>query len=111
MARSAVRARSEASGSPTRHRASRVPPNETPREKFLRIANGRVKNAMHHLELLGPLASSSYEWSDDDVLLMYNTLLDTLDSTFGRFKQERPPRRSATFNLPELLARGKEGVR
>ena len=41
--------------------ASKAPANETPEQRFVRIANIRVGNAMKAIEGLGKLVGSSYK--------------------------------------------------
>jgi hypothetical protein len=44
-----------------------VPPNETARERFLRVGQPRVAHCIKAIRLLGNLARGNYEWDDADV--------------------------------------------
>ena len=48
---------------------------ETKEDKFKRLANARVNNAIKQLELIGNLSnSSSYDYTDDEVRKIMGTL-------------------------------------
>lgn len=73
---------------------------ETRREKFLRLGNARMINALYAVRLIGNLASSNYSWSADDVALMQNTMIDAVNETFAKFKRpSEQPRLEDTFDL------------
>src|SRR3989304_2734632 len=60
-----------------------VPPTttaeETKRERFIRIGNARMQRALNSIRLLGNLANTNYEWGEDDIRAMQNTVLDQLN--------------------------------
>jgi len=58
---------------------------ETKHDKFKRLATPRVTNALKKIELIGNLASSSYEYTPEEVEKIFAALLQTLDSTKARF--------------------------
>jgi hypothetical protein len=53
---------------PTKEVKRRAPENETPRERFRRVAGNRLTNALKAIELLGNLGlSTEYEYTGQDV--------------------------------------------
>lgn len=60
---------------------------ETKHDKFKRLANQRVANALKKVELIGNLASSSYEYSPEEVDKIFVALQQTLDNTKARFSK------------------------
>lgn len=78
------------------------PRTETRREKFLRIGQGRMVNALHSIRLIGNLAGPIYDWNENDLVLMHNTLSNAVDEAFKRFAQSRQaPKIEETFRLAE----------
>lgn len=70
-----------------------MPEAESKQDKFKRLATKRVPNAIKKLELIGHLASSSYEYTPEDVEKIFTTLQQTLDnikSKFSKAKKEEP---------------------
>jgi len=66
---------------------------ETKQDKFKRLANQRVANALKKIELIGNLSSSGYESSPEDVEKIFIALQQTLDNARNRFskgKKEEP---------------------
>lgn len=85
---------------PTRMGRKPPPPNETPRQRFGRIGQARMVNALHAIRLIGNLAASGYEYTADDIGLMHSTLKEALDLAFDRFKQTSAlPKLEETFRL------------
>jgi hypothetical protein len=60
---------------------------ETKHDKFKRLANQRVANALKKIELIGNLSSSGYEYSPEEVERVFTALQQTLDSTKNRFSK------------------------
>jgi response regulator of citrate/malate metabolism len=58
---------------------------ETKHDKFKRLANQRVANALKKIELIGNLSSSGYEYSQEEVDKIFSVLQQTLDSSKNRF--------------------------
>jgi hypothetical protein len=76
------------------------PPSETKRDKFLRLGQPRVVNALHAIRLIGNLASPNYEWKQGDVDQIATTLTDALRKTLAKFqKQAVGPRLEDTFRF------------
>lgn len=61
------------------------PPGETARERFLRIGQPRVANAVRDIRLIGNLARGAYEWTDRDVALIQSTLYRAVDDMMKDF--------------------------
>ena len=60
---------------------------ETKHDKFKRLANQRVANALKKVELIGNLSSSGYEYTQEEVDKIFTVLQQTLDSTKNRFSK------------------------
>lgn len=84
-------------------RAVRAPEDETKRQKFERLATPRVNRALTSIRLLGNLASSNYDWAEDDVAAIRAALDLALDQALAKFetktKADRP-----SFVLPSKQA-------
>ena len=75
------------------------PENETNREKFLRLAQHRMRNAIKAIRLIGNLSSSGYESTADDVVAMTDTLQSVIESSMGRFRKQGGVRPEDAFRL------------
>jgi hypothetical protein len=92
---------------PARRRASpptapAVPsaPEESKRDKFLRIGGGRMVNVLRSIRLLGNLANRGiYEWRPEDVEQMRRVINDQLDRSFRKFEREQVVRLEQTFHF------------
>ena len=62
---------------------------ETKSEKFTRLATKRVKNAVSKVELLTNLASSSYEYTPEQVEKILNTLQGSVDKVKAAFSKQK----------------------
>jgi hypothetical protein len=56
--------------------------NETPRDKFLRIATLRTEKAVHHIELIEHLAGNGYDYEP----AMVDQILDALTKATTKVK-------------------------
>ena len=64
---------------------------ESDREKFVRLANARVNNAIRVIRIIGNLSNrSNYSYSDDDVSKIFRALQDELKACRKRFSQGGP---------------------
>lgn len=77
---------------------------ESRREKFLRLAQPRMQNALRSIRLLGNLASPTYEWTEADIAKMYATLQTAVEDHFARFKKEKPAKYEETFSFEKQEA-------
>jgi hypothetical protein len=61
---------------------------ETKEDKFKRLANARVNNAIKQLELIGNLSnSSSYGYTDDEVRKVMSTLNQKVKEISFKFQE------------------------
>ena len=70
---------------PRKEIVRRVPQNESARQKFLRIGQYRMTQALHDIRLLGNLSNQGYEWETRDIDLMKEKLHEAIDAAFARF--------------------------
>jgi hypothetical protein len=70
--------------------------NETPEEKFYRLANGRVDHILDHLRILGNLSNrANYRYSDEQIAKIFGEIQAVVDETKALFR----PRRKREFRL------------
>jgi hypothetical protein len=62
---------------------------ETKHDKFKRLANQRVANALKKIELIGNLSSSGYESTPEEVEKIFIALQQMLDNTKARFSKSK----------------------
>lgn len=63
---------------------------ETKRQKFIRLAESRINNALKQIELLSNLSNSSvYEYSKEDVNQMIKSLKDAIANLEYSFKDSK----------------------
>jgi hypothetical protein len=60
---------------------------ESKHDKFRRLANQRVANALKKMELIGNLSSSGYEYSQEEVDKIFTAIQQTVDNAKGRFSK------------------------
>ena len=70
---------------------------ETKNEKFKRLATKRVQNATSKVELIGNLASPSYEYSAEEVEKILAALQESVDKVKAAFSKQGPTKKE--FNL------------
>lgn len=67
---------------------------ETKREKFIRLAENRMNNALKQIELLGNLANrSTYEYSQEDVEKIIRSLKTSISDLEHTFKMDKKSKR------------------
>lgn len=66
-------------------KASRVPDNETKAQKFSRLASFRLTRAVKVIGQIGNLASSQYEFSQDQLDTIKEHLTRAVNTTLARF--------------------------
>jgi hypothetical protein len=74
-------------------------PTETKRQKFLRLANARVVNALSKIELIGNLGGPGYESTEADVTAINNALVDAVEDATERLLGKKAA--AAGFSLGE----------
>lgn len=71
------------------------------REKFLELANKRMTNALHQIELVGNLSNrSAYEYDKKDAAKIVKVLEEAIADVRRRFNSPSGKQRP-TFNLEE----------
>lgn len=71
---------------------------ESKHDKFKRLANQRVANALKKIELIGNLSSSGYEYSPEEIDRIFTAIQQTIDSTKSRFSKAKKVE-TAAFQL------------
>ena len=61
---------------------------ETKEEWFIRIAEPRVSRACKAVSLLGNLAGSGYEYTEEQVDAMFGAVQEALDTARAQFKKK-----------------------
>lgn len=92
-----------------RRRPTPAPPMrtlvETNRQRFLRIGQYRIVNALKALRLVGNLAGQGYEYTPDDIALMRNTIGEAVEEAFARFEKSHAAKKlEQSFKLAELVS-------
>ena len=84
----------------TRGRGRRRQQNksETKHDKFKRIAQHRVNRTLSDLRLIGNLSSPNYEWGDDEVKKIEETLTKGLSRALIGFKRAVPKEEAFQFD-------------
>jgi len=64
--------------------------DETKREKFIRLAESRMNNALKQIELLSNLSNTrAYEYTSDDIEKMVKTLKNAVNNLEYAFKIDK----------------------
>ena len=71
--------------------------DETKEQKFIRIANKRVNNAIKQIQLVGNLASAQYGKTDEQVAAIELALSDAIVKTMNKFNNVKIAK--ASFSL------------
>lgn len=67
---------------------------ETKRQKFVRLAENRMNNALKQIELLGNLANTNvYEYTYDDVEKILKTLKSSISDLEHSFRMDKKSKR------------------
>lgn len=70
-----------------------APENESPSDKFKRLANQRTNKALKYIDMLKNLASRQYEYTDEQVAIILGALrgeVDELEAAFKKAAKVRP---------------------
>lgn len=63
--------------------------NEEKRNKFMENAGKRVNKVMHDIQILEPMARSSvYDFTQEDVGMMFNAMQESLDTARAEFNKK-----------------------
>jgi hypothetical protein len=61
--------------------------NETPREKFIRLATSRTNEVLRKLRILGNCANKNfYEYTEEDVKKIFSAIEEELRTVKSKFK-------------------------
>ena len=71
--------------------------NETPEEKFYRLATSRVNHILDHLRILGNLASPNYRFTDEQIARIFEVIDETVHERKIRFRPRK--KREVSFSL------------
>ena len=75
-----------------------IPKNETKNEKFLRIATPRVNAIIDKLDILSNCAGSNYEYTEEQVEVMFQAIRDAMDACYSEFQPKvKPEKERFTF--------------
>lgn len=85
-------------------RQSVVVPNETKRSKFRRLASRRMSRIVLTVDLLGNLASPTYEYTEAEINAMERTLLNKIQENFSKFRRKRKSAPRVGFSFDDMLA-------
>lgn len=80
-----------------RLRGSKMAQDETNAEKFTRLANKRVNNAMQKIGLIGNLSSAQYEYNDEQIKTIEAALFGAVDTAMAGFNKAKITK--AAFSL------------
>ena len=76
---------------------------ETKRDKFKRLCESRMNNALKQIELLGNLSNTNaYEFNLEDVEKMVKTLRKAVSELDKTFKEEHKKKFSLEWKMPAL---------
>lgn len=76
---------------------SRVPKDESKRDKFKRIVQQRMTSALKSIRLIGNCASPAYEYTAADIAHMITTLQNAVEGLEGRFESKGEKDTGFTF--------------
>jgi hypothetical protein len=83
--------------------------NETPRERFQRLAPARTTAALKRIQLLSNLASSSYEFTPSEASQIIEALFDAVHDLKRKF-EKKTGKRSGGFTFKTNKTAGREHV-
>jgi hypothetical protein len=76
---------------------ARAATNESPRERFLRLAPPRVDAALKKIGLIGNLSRNGYEYELAEVKQMINALEDAVEDVKQKFSRKKETNKKAGF--------------
>src|SRR5713101_7385000 len=71
--------------SPPQPTLEHAKPGETKAEAFVRLGDKRVTKALQAIRIIGNLAGSAYDYTDEQVKLIEDVLMQALAETITRF--------------------------
>lgn len=74
---------------------SNIPANETNADRFVRLVEPRVSNALDSLERIGKLANpATYEYDKADIASIFQVIREMVDKVEKQFNQPGTPKRN-----------------
>jgi hypothetical protein len=70
---------------------------ESPRQKFVRLANKRVVKAIKAIQLLGNLSSPAYQYDENDVIKIFEAIQAEVEQARSKFSNRE--KRGIVFSL------------
>lgn len=67
-------------------------PNESKAERFVRLAEPRVSRACKAISLIGHLAASSYEYTEEQVDAMFGAMQEALNTAKAKYSKGKEPK-------------------
>ena len=67
--------------------AKAASPDETPEQKFKRLATARVNNALKKIKLIGNLAAPAYRYGEEEVTKIIQNLKFAVEEVEAKFKK------------------------
>lgn len=69
-----------------------IRPDETKREKFVRLGEARIEKALKYIRMLGNLSNdSAYEYEEEDLVKINAAILNGLKEMMLRFTEPAKP--------------------
>ena len=66
--------------------------NETPRERFLRLAPPRTESALKKIKIIGNLAGPGYQWEPAEAQQMLDAIFDAVHDLKRKFEKAKAKR-------------------
>lgn len=63
---------------------TKVPENETPKQRFKRVVEPRVGKAVKAIGLVGSVSGSAYKYDDNDIAKIQTALVDATDKAMQK---------------------------
>jgi len=80
----------------------KVKEGESKAEKFSRLAQARMSKALKNISLVGNLAGSSYDYSEEQVKEMEEALHQAVTKTISKFKKAEKKEDAFKFGVKEV---------
>lgn len=76
-----------------------IPKDESKKDRFVRVVKPRINKAVKYVNMIGFCASSTYEYTPEQVEQMKTTLLLAVSSTIAKYTAK--PKDEASFDFKE----------
>lgn len=71
---------------------------ESKADRFKRLAEKRVNATLKQMELIGNLSSGSYEYTEEQVNKIFDTIQESLDSVKAKFSKTKQTKEAFSFD-------------